>query len=68
MKIIQTSDWHLGRALCGRKRYEEFKAFPNWLADTIDRKRVGALLVVGDVRASFIGSYLNPCRAGAAVY
>ena len=27
MKILHTSDWHLGRALYGRKRYEEYEAF-----------------------------------------
>jgi exonuclease SbcD len=25
-------DWHIGSALYGRKRYEEFEAFLNWLA------------------------------------
>jgi DNA repair exonuclease SbcCD nuclease subunit len=25
MKILHTSDRHIGRALCGRKRYEEFE-------------------------------------------
>lgn len=32
MKLLHTSDWHIGRALYSRKRYEEFEAFPNWLA------------------------------------
>ena len=27
MKILHTSDWHIGRTLYGRKRYEEFEAF-----------------------------------------
>jgi len=49
MKILHTSDWHLGRSLYGRKRYEEFSAFLNWLAQTIEKEQVDALLVAGDV-------------------
>ncbi len=49
MKILHTADWHLGRALYGRKRYEEFSAFLDWLAQTIEDKKVDTLLVAGDV-------------------
>ena len=49
MKILHTSDWHLGRSLYGRKRYEEFAAFLDWLAQTIEDEKVDALLVAGDV-------------------
>ncbi len=49
MKIIHTSDWHLGRTLYGRKRYEEFEAFLAWLAETIQQEQIDALLVAGDV-------------------
>ena len=49
LKILHTSDWHLGRSLYGRKRYEEFSAFLDWLADTVERQRVDVLLVAGDV-------------------
>jgi len=42
MKILHTSDWHLGRSLYGWKRYEEFPAFLDWLALTIEDKRVAA--------------------------
>ena len=31
MKILHTSDWHIGCAFYGRKRYEECEAFLNWL-------------------------------------
>ena len=27
MKILHTSDWHIGRALYGRKRYGDFGTF-----------------------------------------
>ena len=49
MKILHTSDWHLGRSLYGRKRYEEFSAFLDWLAQTIEDEKVNTLLVAGDV-------------------
>lgn len=49
MKILHTSDWHLGRTLYGRKRYEEFEAFLVWLADTIEQQHIDALLVAGDI-------------------
>ena len=49
MKILHTSDWHIGRTLYGRKRYEEFEAFLTWLAETIEQNEIDALLVAGDV-------------------
>jgi len=49
MKILHTSDWHLGRALYGRKRYEEYEAFLDWLADTIHNSGIDVLIVAGDV-------------------
>ncbi len=49
MKIIHTSDWHIGRSLYGRKRYEEFEAFLAWLAQAIEQEKVEALLVAGDI-------------------
>ena len=49
MKILHTSDWHLGRSLYGRKRYEEFRAFLDWLAQTIEDENIDALLVAGDI-------------------
>lgn len=49
MKIFHTSDWHIGRTLYGRKRYEEFEAFLMWMAETIQQNEIDALLVAGDV-------------------
>lgn len=49
MRVLHTSDWHIGRTLYGRKRYEEFEAFLTWLAETIQQNEVDALLVAGDV-------------------
>lgn len=49
LKVLHTSDWHLGRTLYGRKRYEEFEAFLDWLVETIQDNDVDVLLVAGDV-------------------
>ncbi|UQZ89329.1 exonuclease sbcCD subunit D [Deltaproteobacteria bacterium Smac51] len=49
LRILHTSDWHLGRALCGRRRYDEFAAFLDWLASTIEQEKVDILLIAGDI-------------------
>jgi len=49
MKILHTSDWHLGRSLYGKKRYNEITAFLDWLVDTIEKKEINMLLISGDV-------------------
>ncbi len=49
MKILHTSDWHLGRSLYGRKRYKEFSAFLDWLSSNIESENIDALLISGDV-------------------
>jgi exonuclease SbcD len=49
MKVLHTSDWHIGRALYGQNRYEEHEAFLNWLADAIQEHHIEVLLVSGDV-------------------
>ncbi len=49
MRILHTSDWHIGRMLFNKKRYEEHEAFLDWLAGRIEQDGVSALLVSGDV-------------------
>lgn len=49
MKILHTSDWHLGRLLYGRSRYDEFEEFLAWLLDTIKQKNIDILLIAGDI-------------------
>ncbi|MCK5847729.1 MAG: exonuclease SbcCD subunit D C-terminal domain-containing protein [Caldisericia bacterium] len=49
MKILHTSDWHLGRTLYGRKRYTEYEAFLEWLIEQIKIKGVDILLIAGDI-------------------
>jgi len=49
VKVLHTSDWHLGRVLYGRKRYDEFRALLSWLAELIEEQNIDILLVAGDV-------------------
>ena len=49
MKLLHTSDWHLGRTLYGKKRYVEFHAFLDWLVLQINHTQPDILLICGDV-------------------
>lgn len=49
MKILHTSDWHIGHTLYSKKRYDEHQKFLSWLKATIVSRGVEALIVAGDV-------------------
>ncbi|WP_228151980.1 exonuclease SbcCD subunit D C-terminal domain-containing protein [Malaciobacter halophilus] len=49
IKILHTSDWHLGQNFMGKSRIEEHKAFLSWLLETIEQKQIELLLVSGDI-------------------
>ena len=49
MRLVHTSDWHLGRSIYGRRRYNEFSAFLDWLSNTIEEESIDVLLIAGDV-------------------
>ncbi|MBN2651230.1 MAG: exonuclease SbcCD subunit D C-terminal domain-containing protein [Spirochaetales bacterium] len=49
MNILHTSDWHIGRLLNGKRRYQEFEGFFSWLLETLDREKIDILLVAGDI-------------------
>ena len=49
MKILHTSDWHIGSTLYGRKRYDETEQFLHWLVETIKNHSTETLLVAGDI-------------------
>lgn len=49
MRILHTSDWHLGISLMGHKRYAEQREFLSWLIRTINSEQIEVLLVSGDV-------------------
>lgn len=49
MRVLHTSDWHIGRTLYDKRRHEEHTAFLSWLADTMVDRKVDLLLVCGDI-------------------
>ncbi|MFI3246663.1 MAG: exonuclease subunit SbcD [Ferrimonas sp.] len=49
MRLLHTSDWHLGQYFYGKNRAEEHQAFLNWLLEQIDEHDVDALIVSGDL-------------------
>ena len=49
MKIIATSDWHLGNLFHGNDRLPEHKHFLKWLLERIAEQQPDALLVAGDI-------------------
>lgn len=50
LKILHTSDWHLGRTLYSKKeRVAEHKAFLDWLLNAIELHGIHILLIAGDI-------------------
>ena len=49
MRILHTSDWHLGQHFMGKTRLEEHQAFLRWLVEQVQAHTVDAVLVAGDV-------------------
>ncbi len=49
LRLIHTSDWHLGATLHDIDRTEEHQAFLGWLAERAAEEEADALIVAGDV-------------------
>ncbi|WP_028117536.1 exonuclease subunit SbcD [Ferrimonas senticii] len=49
MRILHTSDWHLGQSFFGKSRANEHNAFIDWLLDYIEQQQIDALIVAGDL-------------------
>ena len=49
LRILHTSDWHLGATLDGHAREAEHALFLDWLVQTLERERIDAVIVAGDV-------------------
>jgi len=49
MKILHTSDWHIGQRLHNNDREDEHRMFFEWLKQTIVTQNIDALLVCGDI-------------------
>ncbi|WP_272534873.1 exonuclease subunit SbcD [Providencia sp. PROV212] len=49
MRIIHTSDWHLGQYFFTKNRSAEHQHFLRWLIEQVKQYQVDALIVAGDV-------------------
>ena len=49
MKIIHTSDWHLGASLGEVSRAEDHRLFLDWLRSILVERNVDTLLIAGDI-------------------
>ena len=49
MKLLHTSDWHIGQIFKGESRREEHRLFFEWLRNFIVTQNIEALLVSGDI-------------------
>ncbi|WP_299570307.1 exonuclease subunit SbcD [uncultured Shewanella sp.] len=49
MRIIHTSDWHLGQNFYGKSRAQEHHLFMQWLLAQIQQHDVDVLIVAGDI-------------------
>jgi exonuclease SbcD len=49
MRILHTSDWHLGQHFMGKSRQTEHQALIDWLLVQVAEQAVDAVLVAGDI-------------------
>ncbi|PKO32216.1 MAG: exonuclease subunit SbcD [Betaproteobacteria bacterium HGW-Betaproteobacteria-7] len=49
MRLLHTSDWHLGQHFMGKSRQPEHQALIGWLLEEVEEHQVDAVLIVGDI-------------------
>ena len=49
MRLLHTSDWHLGQHFFGKHRQHEHAAFLAWLLEQVQQHAIDAVVVAGDV-------------------
>jgi len=49
MKILHTSDWHLGQYFMMKTRENEHSQFLSWLIDVINQQHIDVVIVAGDI-------------------
>lgn len=49
LRLLHTSDWHLGQHFMGKSRQAEHQAFCDWLLEQVHRHQVDVVLIAGDV-------------------
>jgi len=63
MRVLHTSDWHLGHTLHHHDRLHEHQAFIAWFLDQVGAERVDAVLLCGDIFDT-----ANPSAAAQALW
>lgn len=49
MRLLHTSDWHLGQHFLGKTRQAEHAAFCTWLVEQVREQAVDVVLIAGDL-------------------
>ncbi|UCV30054.1 exonuclease subunit SbcD [Ferribacterium limneticum] len=49
MRLLHTSDWHLGQHFMGKSRQAEHQALIVWLLEQVETQAVDAVLIAGDI-------------------
>lgn len=49
LRILHTSDWHIGKRLHNEARYAEFGELLDWMVKAVDSAQADVLLVAGDI-------------------
>jgi len=49
MKILHTSDWHLGQNFFTKSRKDEHQGYINWLLLQVENEQVDAVIIAGDI-------------------
>lgn len=49
MKLLHTSDWHLGQIFFTKSRKDEHQAFINWLLKQVEAEHIDMVIIAGDV-------------------
>jgi len=63
MRILHTSDWHLGKSLEQVNRLEEQREFIAWLCKTVEEQKIDLVLVAGDIYDTY-----NPSAAAEELF
>lgn len=63
MKILHTSDWHLGKNLENISRIEEQKQFIDWLCGIAEKENVDMVIIAGDIYDTY-----NPPAAAEELF
>ncbi len=63
MRILHTSDWHLGKSLEQVSRIDEQREFIDWLCDAVEAQKIDLVLVAGDIYNTY-----NPSAAAEELF